>query len=141
MGRQHSARYRVSPAADSAFGGSTFFADTRALQVVPPLQISYADLGAGTVAGGVGGASIGSGAGTVVGQGIRSGLSLMLGGPESSADQLVNDMMWSAGFGLIPILVTLALVVLSLSTMVLFLRSCFDFLKLGFPRAIISCRR
>ena len=59
--------------------------------------------GAGTVVGGVGGASVGSGAGTAVGQGIRSGLSLMLGGPESSADQLVTDMFWSAGFGLVPI--------------------------------------
>jgi len=59
--------------------------------------------GAGTVVGGMVGGSLGSAGGTVVGQGIRSGLSAVVGGPESDFDQLVSDTAWSAGFGLLPI--------------------------------------
>lgn len=59
--------------------------------------------GGGTVAGGMAGGAAGSAAGTVVGQGIRSGLSAVVGGPESDFDQLVSDTAWSAGFGLIPV--------------------------------------
>ena len=59
--------------------------------------------GAGTVVGGMVGGGLGSAGGTVVGQGIRSGLSAVVGGPESDFDQLVSDTAWSAGFGLIPV--------------------------------------
>jgi hypothetical protein len=59
--------------------------------------------GTGTVIGGMIGGGLGSAGGTVVGQGIRSGLSAVVGGPESDFDQLVSDTAWSAGFGLIPV--------------------------------------
>ena len=59
--------------------------------------------GVGTVVGGMSGGALGSAGGTVVGQGIRSGLSAVVGGPESDFDQLVSDTAWSAGFGLIPV--------------------------------------
>ncbi len=59
--------------------------------------------GAGTLGLGMTGGALGSAAGTAAGQGIRSTASYLLGGPESDMDQFVNDMYWSAGFGMLPI--------------------------------------
>ena len=76
-------------------GGTGMFAGATAGTAVAP--------GAGTLALGMTGGALGSAAGTAVGQGIRSTASYLLGGPESDMDQLVNDMYWSAGFGMLPI--------------------------------------
>ena len=59
--------------------------------------------GAGTLALGMTGGALGSAAGTATGQGIREAASYLFNGPESDMDQLVTDMYWSAGFGMLPI--------------------------------------
>ena len=53
----------------------------------------------GAMAGGAGGAA----AGTAGSNALRTGLSMALDGPESDMDTAVNDIVWSAGFGAIPL--------------------------------------
>ena len=57
----------------------------------------------GIVGGAMAGGATGASAGTAGSNALRTGLSMALGGPESDMDTAVNDIVWSAGFGAIPL--------------------------------------
>ena len=57
----------------------------------------------GIIAGAMAGGSTGAAAATTGSQALRAGLSFALGGPESEVEQAKNDIIWSAGFGALPL--------------------------------------